>query len=173
MQGKKAIPGLLIALLVGGAGWVAAPVLLGPSACVFAADNGGSDAQLTAEVQKQLRNKNYSGIHVMVSNGTVTLSGQVDRFAYKADAIKKAKKVRGVSDVRDNIAVGGPTLPDDVLQRKLLSRIEVDRVGFGQVFDAISVHVQNGVVTLGGHAVGPVAKSSALSLAAYTPGVKG
>ena len=173
MQSKKVLPKLLIALFVGGAGWVGAPVLLGPSASVFAADNGGSDAQITSDVQKQLRNKNYSGVTVMAADGTVTLSGQVNLYAYKAEAIKKAKKVRGVKDVRDNIAIGGPTIPDNVLQRKLLSGIEVDRVGFGQVFDAISVDVRNGVATLGGHALGPVAKSSALSLVSYTPGVKG
>ncbi|HWF67206.1 MAG TPA: BON domain-containing protein, partial [Acidobacteriaceae bacterium] len=89
------------------------------------------------------------------------------------EALKKAKKVRGVKDVRDNIAVGGATIPDDVLQRKLLSKVEMDRVGYGQVFDAISVDVQNGMVTLGGHALGPVAEQSAVSLTAYEPGVKG
>ncbi len=173
MQAKKVLPRLLIALFVGGAGWVAAPVLSGPSACIFAADTGTSDAQLNGAVQKQLKGKNFSGVTVAADNGTVTLSGQVNVYAYKAEAVKKAKKTRGVQDVRDNIAVGGPTIPDNVLQRKLLSGIEVDRVGFGQVFDAISVHVQNGVVTLGGHAVGPVAKSSAISLTQFTPGVKG
>lgn len=173
MQSKKVLPRLLIALFVGGAGWVAAPVLSGPSAYIFAADTGTSDAQLTSEVQRRLKGKNFRDVTVSADNGTVTLSGQVDLYGYKADALKKAKKVRGVQDVRDNIAVGGPTIPDSVLQKKLLSGIEVDRVGFGQVFDAISVHVQNGIATLGGHAVGPVAKSSAISLAQYTPGVKG
>jgi hyperosmotically inducible periplasmic protein len=169
MSRNRNISRLLIALLVGSAGVVAAPVFHSSSSVVLAAD---SDAQITADVQKRLSNKNYKGVTVMVNSGTVTLSGQVDLFAYKADAVKKAKKAKGVKDVRDNIAVGGPTIPDDVLQHKLLSRIEVDRVGFGQVFDAISVHVQNGVVTLGGHAVGPVAQSSAVSLTSYMPGVK-
>jgi hyperosmotically inducible protein len=172
MLSKRSVSRLLVALLIGGAGLVAAPVFQSGSSVVLAADNGPSDAQLTAAVQKQLQNKNYKGVTVMADNGTVTLSGQVDLFGYKVDAVKKAKKVKGVRDVRDNIAVGGPTVPDDVLQHKLLSRIEVDRVGFGQVFDAISVHVQNGVVTLGGHAIGPVTQQSAVSLASYTPGVK-
>ena len=173
MQNKKVLPRLLIALFVGGAGWVAAPVLQGPSACLFAAEAASSDAQVASAVEKELRGKNFKGVTVAASNGTVTLSGQVDLYAYKADALKKAKKTRGVLDVRDEIAVGGPTIPDNVLQRKLLGAIEVDRVGFGQVFDAISVDVRDGVATLGGHALGPVAKSSALSLAAITPGVKG
>jgi hyperosmotically inducible protein len=32
--------------------------------------------------------------------------------------------------------------------------------------------VQNGVVTLGGHAIGPITQQSAVALAEYTPGVK-
>lgn len=164
--------GLMLALLFLGIAAVGAPVLVGPAACAFAADNGSSDAQLTRAVQRQLKGKNFQDVTVMVQDGTATLSGQVDPYAYKLDAVKKAKKTRGIKDVRDNIAVGGPTIPDNVLQRKLLSRIEVDRVGYGQVFDAISVEVQNGVVTLGGHALGPVAEQSAVSLTQFTAGVK-
>lgn len=174
MSRNRNISRLLIALLVGSAGLVAAPVFYCTSNVVFAQDNGDYNAKLTNEVKSRLNNKNYKDVVIRAgSDGTVTLSGQVDLFGYKVDAVKKAKKAKGVKDVRDNIAVGGPTIPDDVLQRKLLSRIEVDRVGFGQVFDAISVHVQNGVATLGGHAVGPVAQQSAVSLTSYTPGVKG
>ncbi len=173
MQSKKVLSRLLIALFVGGVGSLAAPVLMGPSACMFAADAGMSDAALIGAVKRQLNNKRFSGITVTAENGTVTLSGQVDLYAFKVDAIKKAKKTKGVQDVRDNIAVGGASIPDNVLERKLLSAIQVDRVGFGQVFDAISVGVQDGIVTLGGHALGPVAKSSAISLTQNTRGVKG
>lgn len=172
MQVRKAVSKLSIVLLLGIAGSIALPAFSGSSGQMFAADSS-SDAQLTSAVQKQLQKKNLKSVTVMVENGTVTLSGQVDLYAYKLEALKKAKKVRGVKDVRDNIAVGGVTIPDDVLQRKLLSKVEMDRVGYGQVFDAISVDVQNGVVTLGGHALGPVAEQSAVSLTAYEPGVKG
>jgi len=125
------------------------------------------------EVMNQLRGKNYKNITARVSQGVVTLSGQVDLYGYKAEAMKKARKARGVKDVRDNIAVGGLTLPDAVLGQKLNDRIQVDRIGFGQAFDAISVQVQNGIVTLGGHAKGPVTEQSAVGLADYMPGVKG
>jgi osmotically-inducible protein OsmY len=172
MQSKKVLSKLMIALFLG-AGLTAAPVLMGPSACMFAAETGSSDAQLTSEVQKRLRNKNFKDITVLASDGTVTLSGQVNLYGYKVDAIKNAKKVRGVKDVRDNIAVGGPNVPDNVLEGKLVSGLQVDRVGFGQVFNAIGVSVHNGIATLGGHALGPVAEQSAVSLVAYTPGVKG
>jgi hyperosmotically inducible protein len=45
-------------------------------------------------------------------------------------------------------------------------------VGYGNAFNAISVNVQNGVVTLGGNALGPVAANSAVSLASHFPGVQ-
>ena len=44
-------------------------------------------------------------------------------------------------------------------------------MGYGNAFNAITVSVSNGVATLGGHALGPVAKDSALNLAKRTPGV--
>ena len=174
MRRGRVLPKLMVALLVAGVGYAGAPVLLGPSAIAYAAsDNGGSDAQLAQMVKKKLNGKKYSEITVSASNGTVTLSGEVKLYAYKADAVKQAKKTRGVQNVEDNIAVGGPNIPDAELQHKLLSRIEVDRVGFGQVFDAIGVSVHNGIATLEGHALGPVAKDSAVSLTRNTPGVKG
>ena len=108
--------GLMLALLFLGIAAVGAPVLVGPAACVFAADNASSDTQLTSAVQSQLKGKNFQDVTLMVQDGTVTLSGQVDLYAYKLDAVKKAKKTRGIKDVRDNIAVGGPTIPDNVLQ---------------------------------------------------------
>jgi osmotically-inducible protein OsmY len=146
--------------------------LPGPSTYLFAAEHGASDAALTSAVKDRLKGKNFKDVTVMVQDGTVTLSGQVNLFAYKAQAVKKAKKTKGIKDIRDNIAVGGPTIPDNVLQRNLLKKIEMDRVGYGEVFDAISVAVRNGVVLLGGHAIGPVTQQSAVSLAEYTPGVK-
>jgi osmotically-inducible protein OsmY len=58
------------------------------------------------------------------------------------------------------------------LQAKLAEKLEYDRVGYGNVFDAIGVGVDNGVVTLGGHAHNYVNRDSALALVATTPGVK-
>ena len=172
MRRNPVVSRLLIAVCCVGMAGIGTTALVGHSAEVFAADTGASDAALTQAVKERLKGKNFKDVTVMVQNGTVTLSGQVNLFAYKAQAIKKARKTKDIKDVRDNIAVGGPTLPDNVLQRNLLKRIEMDRVGYGEVFDAISVAVQNGVVELGGHAIGPVTQQSAVSLAAYTPGVK-
>ena len=109
-----------------------------------------------------------------MQSGIVSLDGTVKVFAVKADAEKKARKVKSVVAVRDEIQVGGPAVPDQVLQSKLLGRIQSDRVGYGTTaFNAISVNVENGIVTLGGTAYGPVDKGSAIGEATYTAGVKG
>ena len=79
-----------------------------------------------------------------------------------------------VAAVRDDIQVAGPVVPDQVLQSKLLSRIQSDRIGYGTTpFNAISLSVENGVATLGGTAYGPVDKNSAIAEASYMAGVKG
>lgn len=172
MRNNAVVSRLLIAVCCAGMTGIGTTALVGRSTTVFAADTGTSDGALTRAVKEQLKSKYFQDVTVMVQDGTATLSGQVNLFAYKAQAIKKAKKTKGIKDVRDNIAVGGPTIADNVLQRNLLKRIEMDRVGYGEVFNAISVAVQNGVVMLGGHALGPVTQQSAVALAAYTPGVK-
>jgi hyperosmotically inducible periplasmic protein len=172
MRRNAVISRLLTAVCCVGIAGIGTTALILPSTLVAAAESGASDAALTSAVKERLKGKNFKDVTVRVQDGTVTLSGQVDLFAYKDQAIKKAKKVKDIKAVRDNIAVGGPTIPDNVLQKNLLRRIEMDRVGYGEVFDAISVAVQNGVVLLGGHAIGPVTQQSAVALAAYTPGVK-
>ncbi len=172
MRSQNVVSRLLIAFFVGSAGLIAVPVLLGAAVPIVAAESTGSDTRLASQIQSRLQEKKFQGVTARVSGTTATLSGQVDLYAYKAEAIKKARKVRGIQAVRDNIAVGGTTLPDNVLQQKLVSKIEVDRVGYGQVFNAISVEVHDGIVTLGGHALGPAAQRSAVALAQYMPGVK-
>ena len=59
------------------------------------------------------------------------------------------------------------------MRDKLGKAIQYDRVGYGTTpFNAIGVSVQNGVVTLSGHAYGPVDADSAVAVAANTKGVK-
>lgn len=166
------VSGFVAVALFGGSALAAMPAL-GAASPAASSEHSGQDAQLKTAVQKELRGKNFKGVTVHVSQGVVTLSGQVGLYAYKADAVKKAGKAKEAGHVRDNIAVGGPTIPDNILGQKLNDKIQTDRIGFGQVFDAVSVAVQNGIVTLGGHAKGPVTEQSAVSLAEYMPGVKG
>jgi len=131
------------------------------------------DSGVAAEVMKKLDKKQFKAVKAtMDNNGIVTLSGTVDLYEYKVDADKRVHKVKGVSAVRNEIQVVGPTLSDAELQQKLVEKLQYDRVGYGNLFNAISVSVQNGAVTLGGHARTDVDKDSALALASTYPGVK-
>jgi len=125
-----------------------------------------------AAVQEKLNKKQFQNVKVAVDNGVATLSGTVDLYEYKTEADKRAHKVKGITAVRNEIEVAGPTVSDDQLKQKLLEKLQYDRVGYGNAFNAISLNVQNGVVTLGGHARTPVDKDSALALVSTYPGVK-
>ena len=138
------------------------------------AENAPNDRHIQAELTKSLSNGKFKDVQASVQNGIVSLTGTVNVYAVKADAEKKARKVKSVAAVRDDIQVAGPAVPDEVLRRKLIGKIQSDRVGYGTTtFNAISVGVENGVVTLGGSAYGPVDKDYAIADASYTAGVKG
>jgi len=130
------------------------------------------EASVSTAVTAKLNKKQFHNVSVTVDNGIATLTGTVDLYIYKAEAAKHVQKVKGVAAVRNQITVGGPSVSDDQLQQKLLEKLEYDRVGYGNTFNAISLSVQNGVVTLGGHARTYVYKDSALALVSTYPGVK-
>ena len=134
----------------------------------FAADNKGS----ASDVQDKLNKPQFKNVKVDVEDGVATLSGTVDLYEYKADADKRVHKAKGVNAVRNDIEVTGPNVSDQELEAKLGEKLEYDRVGYGNVFNAITLSVQNGVVTLGGHARTDVDKDSALALVSTYPGVK-
>lgn len=139
------------------------------------AQSGANDAKIQTEVTKALNKKQFSGIQASVSNGVVDLTGTVKVFADKEEADKRIHRIKDVAAVRNDIEIaqGETPISDQELQQKLARKIAYDRVGYGTTaFNAITVDVQNGVVTLGGTAYGPVDKSSAVSDAAYMPGVK-
>lgn len=131
------------------------------------------DGEILADVWAALHADQFKNVTVEVKKGVVSLSGSVGLYAYKLHANTKVQHVKGTTAVRDRIEVAGPQVSDDELQRKLLQKVQYDRVGYGTTpFNAISVQVRDGVATLGGHAYGPTDKDSALSLAAYLPGIR-
>ena len=128
---------------------------------------------VAAAVRAKLNKSQYKDVQITVdANGIATLTGTVGLYEYKADADKTVHKVKGVAAVRNDIAVAGPSVPDSQLQQSLAEKLTYDRVGYGNVFDAITVQVENGVVTLGGHAHNYPNRDSALGLVSTTPGVK-
>lgn len=68
-----------------------------------------SDASITAEVKSRLLvDPDISGLRIDVdtSNGMVTLTGMVTTQAEKSEALEIARRVEGVTNVTDRIAVG-------------------------------------------------------------------
>jgi hyperosmotically inducible periplasmic protein len=128
----------------------------------------------SADAQAKLNKSQFKDVKATIdSNGIATLTGSVNLYEYKSDAANRVRKVKGVTAVRNDIQVAGPSVPDDQLKAKLAEKLAYDRVGYGTTtFNAIGITVQNGVVTLGGHAYSYSDKDSALALVATYPGVK-
>lgn len=132
-----------------------------------------NEAKVAGDIQSKLDKKQFKNVKATVDkNGIATLTGAVDLYEYKMDADRRVHKVKGVTAVRNDIEVAGPNVSDQELQQKLAEKLAYDRVGYGNVFNAITVNVQNGVVTLGGHARTDVDKDSAMALVSTYPGVK-
>jgi hyperosmotically inducible periplasmic protein len=137
----------------------------------YAAGDAQTDNNIQADLQNQL--KKFKNVQVSVKNGVVDLEGSVQDFATKEEIDKKAHRVKNVASVRNMLKIAGAgEISDAQLQQKIVQKLQYDRVGYGNAFNAISVNVQNGgVVTLAGNALGPVAADSAVSLASHFPGV--
>jgi hyperosmotically inducible protein len=132
-----------------------------------------SDAQIQADVMKSLENTRFKGVKASVKNGVVTLTGTVDVYSAKLDADNRAHHRRNVKGVENQIEVAGPAIDDTTLRNKLAEKLAYDRVGYGTTaFNAFTIGVQDGVVTLGGTAYGPSDKDSAVSMVENYPGVK-
>jgi hyperosmotically inducible protein len=137
------------------------------------AQSGPDDAQIQAAVTKTLDNKRFKDVKSSVQNGVVTLSGTVDVYSAKDDADKRAHHQKNVKGVENLIQVAGPAIDDMTLRNKLAEKLAYDRVGYGTTaFNAFTIGVQDGVVTLGGTAYGPTDKDSAVSVVENYPGVK-
>lgn len=164
MERTKKIAAILIAVL-----------LMAGSARSIAqskADNA-QDTEIQADVTKALDNKRFKEVQATVHSGVVTLRGTVSIYADKEDADRKTHHRKNVKAVQNLIEVAGPTVDDVTLRNKLAEKLTYDRVGYGTTaFNAFTISVQNGVVTLGGVAYGPTDKDSALSLVSNYPGVK-
>jgi hyperosmotically inducible protein len=126
-----------------------------------------------AAVKAKLHGSEFKNVQVSVDKeGMVTLSGTVPVYEDKVDADRKAHNTNGVVAVRNEIQVGGANLSDSEIEKKLGPELATNGEGYGSIFDAILMHVQNGVVTLSGHAHDYPNRDAAVGLASTTPGVK-
>jgi hyperosmotically inducible protein len=165
---KKARHALTLALA---AGLALGSQVVTPPASYALGQNAQTDNNIQAQLQNEL--KKYKDIQISVKNGVVDLEGTVKDFATKEELDKRAHRTKNVVAVRNNLKIAGAgEISDAQLQQKIVQKLQYDRVGYGNAFNAISVNVQNGVVTLAGNALGPVAADSAVSLASHFPGVQ-
>lgn len=135
--------------------------------------SNAADAQLQADVSKVLDKQHFANVKPTVQDGVVTLTGTVDLYRTKEDADRKVHHRKGVRGVENRLEVSGPVVDDTTLRNKLAEKLAYDRVGYGTTaFNALTIGVENAVVTLGGIAYGPTDKDSALSLVENYPGVK-
>lgn len=172
---RSLVPALAVSL------FVIAPSCMAPHSAVAVAQSA-QDAQIKADILNNALNKSkFKNVQVNVQNGIATLTGTVDVYDTKVDADRRVHRIKNVRGVENEIEVAGPEVSDQQLQEKLVKAIQYDRVGYPgdnlrirdvTPFNAITVSVRNGVVTLGGHAYGPVDADSAVAVAANTKGVK-
>ncbi|MGH9393970.1 MAG: BON domain-containing protein, partial [Terriglobales bacterium] len=108
-----------------------------------------------------------------VEDRVVTLTGPVSSFRAKLEAEHDARQVESVNGVVNQLQVNGPAVPDAQLKHELADRLTYDRMGMGQTFNALSLQVHNGVVTVGGEVRDYPDRDSAVDIVADTKGVKG
>ena len=149
---------------------------LGPGFLAAAQGLGGPpDAQIQANIQGQLRGKQFRDVQAQVAGGVVTLTGSVNRLADKLDAEKRVNRTHEAASVNDQIAVNVPPgISDEQLFAKLGKALAYDRQGYGTLpFNSITLRIHDGVAEVGGEVVEPADKDSAIGLVTNTPGVRG
>jgi osmotically-inducible protein OsmY len=133
---------------------------------------GRYDQQIQQDVSKTLQSKDkWKGVTASTDDAIVTLDGKVKVYVDKLDAAKKINKVEHVEGVRNHIEVDS-TVPDAELRQTLADKLAYDRIGFGIMFNNLTLNVQNGVATVGGDVHDYPSRDSALAIVESTPGVK-
>lgn len=135
-------------------------------------NEGRYDRQAQTSVIEELRKRDkFKDVSARVEDGIVTLSGNVELFIDKVEAEKKARKVPKVDGVRNHIEVAS-SVHDEILRDQLSNKLRYDRIGYGIVFNSLTLKVENGVATLGGKVRDYPDRDSAIAIVETTPGVK-
>jgi hyperosmotically inducible protein len=152
---------LLLALTV--------PAMAKGAAKAESAFDRGVQQRVMAELAKKERFKN---VKAFSEDAIVTLSGTVELYIDKLDAEKRTAKQERVKGVRNEIAVAGKSVADAELREKLANKLRYDRIGFGIMFNHLTLGVENGRATVAGKVRDYSDRDSALAIVATTPGVK-
>ena len=138
------------------------------------AAGGKYDQGIQTSMQKWLQShgSKFNNVQVSVEDGVISLSGEVPLLIDKLDADKHAHNIDHVQGVRNEIQVKGG-VSDAQLQNELADKLRYDRIGYGVVFNSLTLGVQNGNVTVGGSVHDYPSRDSALAIVETTPGVRG
>jgi hyperosmotically inducible protein len=168
---------LFAAVALGAAMTLAAPVTsvatsLAQDQSTNRPQGGRDDAAIQQKVQDKLKNDKFKDVKADVLDNVVRLTGTVKMLADKSDADRKAHSVDKVKAVDNEIQVAGKQVSDAELTQKIADKLRYDRVGYGNVFNAILLNVQNGVVNLAGEVRTDMDRDSAIAEVEHTEGVK-
>jgi osmotically-inducible protein OsmY len=133
------------------------------------------DKTLREEVMRALESTpkvNAAHIGVAVKDGAVTLSGHVQSYSEKLEAVKAAERVPGVRAVADELKVRLPTssVRDDIdLAEEIAREFRWNTL----IPDSVHAEVRNGVVTLRGEVDWPHQRDEARRVVEHLEGVTG
>ena len=118
------------------------------SALLISCNAKVKDADIKASIDKAYAtNPDLSMVMVGVNDGTATLTGEVKDAAVKSDAEAKAKDVKGVTAVVNNISIT-PSAPPVVITADDPLKISVDNTL--RDYPGVTATINDGVVTLTG-----------------------
>jgi hyperosmotically inducible protein len=138
------------------------------------ARGGRYDAEIQKKLQEKLEKDRFQNVRGSVEDGVVSLEGSVALLAHKQDAEERAKDIDHVSSVRNMIQVQTQDrISDAQLRETLAQKLRYDRIGYGIVYNALTLDIKDGIATVGGSVGDEADKASALAIVRNTPGVKG
>ena len=155
--------------------WIAMWMLLLALALPVSAQQkseGRYDQQIKAKASEELGKRDkFKEVTATVEDGIVTLSGNVELFIDKVNAEKRVRKIQNVDGVRNRIQVAS-SVHDEILREQLSNKLRYDRIGYGIVFNNLTLSVENGVATVAGKVRDYPDRDSAIAIVETTPGVK-
>jgi hyperosmotically inducible periplasmic protein len=134
----------------------------------------GTYDDLARKVENKIRDKKKAEVDqlkVTNDNGTIYLSGVAKLYGAKWLAENVARKVDGVKDVKNEIALTSSRVDDVDIQGQLINKIRIEMRG--TPFDLINVEVHSGFVKLTGNVRDQTLIDDSYQAAIWTPGVRG
>ena len=133
---------------------------------------GRYDQQIQTKAAEELgKGEKFKAVTATVEDGIVTLAGNVELYIDKVNAEKRVRKIQNADGVRNNIEVAS-SVHDEILRDQLSNKLRYDRIGYGIVFNNLTLSVENGVATVAGKVRDYPDRDSAIAIVETTPGVK-